>query len=156
MKNNLKITISVVASLLVGLLLGMIINKTFSNEKITKLPNPEVTGGQRGQFGIDKNINEETIDKYLNRSDSVYRDMRMLVDPGNYEAIGGDSHLSGIVKGFEVVPYPYLTEVKGLPDAVGKSYTGKTLFTQKEDGTYKSNYKESNSITHRIINFKIN
>ena len=41
MKNNLKITISVVASLLVGLLLGMIINKTFSNEKITKLPNPE-------------------------------------------------------------------------------------------------------------------
>ena len=43
MKNNLKITISVVASLLVGLLLGMIINKTFSNEKLTKLPNPEVT-----------------------------------------------------------------------------------------------------------------
>ena len=73
MKNNLKIIISVVASLLVGLLLGMIINKTFSNEKLTKLPNPEVTGGERGQFGIDKNINEGTIDKYLNRSDSVYR-----------------------------------------------------------------------------------
>ena len=48
MKNNLKIIISIVASLLVGLLLGMIINKTFSNEKLTKLPNPEVTGGERG------------------------------------------------------------------------------------------------------------
>ena len=69
--------------------------------------------------------------------------MRMLKDPGNYEAIGGDSYLSGFVKGFEVVPYPLITEVKGLPEAVGKSYTGKTLFTQNEDGTYKANYIES-------------
>ncbi len=151
MKNNLKITILIVASLLVGLLLGIVLNKTFSDEKLTKLPTPEVTGGERGQFGIDKNINEETIDKYLNRSDSVYRDMRMLVDPGNYEAIGGDSRLSGTVKGFEVVPYPYLTEVKGLPEAVGKSYTGKTLFTEQEDGTYKANYKESMEILEYLF-----
>ncbi|MBR6641153.1 MAG: hypothetical protein IKL08_03050, partial [Clostridia bacterium] len=27
-----------------------------------KLPKPEITGGERGQLGIDKNINEETID----------------------------------------------------------------------------------------------
>ena len=67
----------------------------------------------------------------------------MLKDPGNYEAIGGDSYLSGYVKGFEVVPYPYLTEVKGLPEEVGKSYTGKTLFKQNEDGTYTPNYEES-------------
>ena len=93
-------------------------------------------------LGIDKNINEETIDKYLNRSDSVYRDMRMLKDPGNYEAIGGDSYLSGFIKGFEVVPYPLLTEVKGLPEAVGDSYKGKTLFKEK-DGKYIANYKES-------------
>ena len=122
--------------------LPVILYFTDSN-RLEKLPLPEVTGGQRGQLGIDKNINEETIDNYLGRSDSVYRDMRMLKDPGNYEAIGGDSYLSGIVKGFEVVPYPYLTEVKGLPSEVGKSYTGKTLFTQNEDGTYKANYKES-------------
>lgn len=38
--------------------------------------------------------------------------MRMLKDPGNYEAIGGDSYISGFVKGFEVVPYPLLTEVR--------------------------------------------
>ena len=110
---------------------------------LKELPKPEVTGGERGMLGIDKNINEETIDEYLFRSDSVYRDMRMLKDPGNYEAIGGDSYLSGFVKGFEVVPYPYLTEVKGLPEVVGKTYTGKTLFTQKDDGTYVANYKES-------------
>ena len=71
------------------------------------------------------------IDNYLNRSDSVYRDMRMLKDPGNYEAIGGDSYLSGFVKGFEVIPYPYLTEVKGLPEAVGDTYTGKTLIYRR-------------------------
>ncbi len=113
----------------------------FSNSKA--LPKPTVTGGERGILGIDKNINEQTIDKYLGRKDAVYRDMRMLVDPGNYAAIGGDSYLSGFIKGFEVVPYPLLTEVKGLPEEVGDSYKGKTLFTQKDDGTYVANYKES-------------
>lgn len=110
------------------------------------LPKPQVTEGIRGeQFGIDKNINEETIDKYLNRSDSVYRDMRMLKDPGNYEAIGGDSYLSGFVKGFEVIPYPLLVNVTGLPSEVGDTYMGKTLFTYV-DGEYISNYEESMDI----------
>ena len=135
-----KLIIAIVC-LLLGFGIGCVI---FNNSnKLSKLPKPEVTGGERGVFGIDENINEENIDKYLGRSDSVYRDMRMLKDPGNYEAIGGDSYLSGFVKGFEVVPYPYLTEVKGLPEEVGNSYTGKTLFTQNEDGTYKANYEES-------------
>ena len=137
MKTKTIITISI--ALLIGLLIGYLIpNKT----ELKKLPKPVITEGQRGQLGIDKNINEETIDEYLFREDSVYRDMRMLKDPGNYEAIGGDSYLSGIIKGFEVIPYPYLTEVKGLPKEVGESYKGKTLFTEK-DGTYKANYKES-------------
>ena len=51
--------------------------------------------------------------------------------------------LSGTIKGFEIIPYPYLTKVKGLPEAVGKTYEGKTLFTENEDGTYSPNYKES-------------
>ena len=140
MKKNL---ILIIIGLLLGCLIGYL---TFNNTKLTKLPLPEVTGGERGMLGIDKNINEETIDKYLGRSDSVYRDMRMLKDPGNYEAIGGDSYLSGFVKGFEVIPYPYLTEVKGLPEAVGNSYQGKTLFTANEDGTYTANYEESLAI----------
>lgn len=109
-----------------------------------ELPKPELSEGIRGeQFGIDKNINEGSIDNYLNRSDSVYRDMRMLKDPGNYEAIGGDSYLSGFVKGFEVVPYPLIVNVNGLPEEVGNTYTGNTLFIQDEDGDYKANYKES-------------
>lgn len=137
MKTKTIITISI--TLLIGIIIGYLIpNKT----KLKTLPKPVITEGQRGQLGIDKNINEETIDEYLFREDSVYRDMRMLKDPGNYEAIGGDSYLSGIIKGFEVIPYPYLTEVKGLPKEVGESYKGKTLFTEK-DGTYKANYKES-------------
>lgn len=129
-----------------GLLIGALFSYAIFNGrsvKLAELPKPEVTGGERGTLGIDKNINEENIDNYLNRSDSVYRDMRMLVDPGNYSAIGGDSYLSGFVKGFEVFPYPLLTEVKGLPEEVGKSYTGKTLFTETEDGKYKANYEEA-------------
>ena len=120
-------------------------------KKGNSLPKPEITGGERGQLGIDKNINEETIDKYLDREDSVYRDMRMLKDPGNYEAIGGDSYLSGYVKGFEVVPYPYLTKVTGLPEAVGDSYTGVTLFSLGEDGKYIANYEESLSILEYLF-----
>ena len=114
-------------------------------ENLAVLPKPEVSEGERGQLGIDKNVNESTIDQYLNRSDSVYRDMRMLKDPGNYAAIGGDAMLSGIVKGFEVVPLPYLVNVTGLPEAVGNTYTGKTLFTEK-DGKYTANYEESLAI----------
>ena len=113
------------------------------SDKLETLPAPEVTSGIRGeQFGIDKNINEETIDNYLNREDTVYRDMRMLEDPGNYEAIGGDSYLSGFVKGFEVVPYPLIVNVTGLPEEVGESYTGDTLYTYEND-KYTANYEES-------------
>ena len=121
----------------------------FTSNK-NELPKPEVTSGLRGEFGIDKNINENTIDDYLGRDDSVYRDMRMLKDPGNYEAIGGDSYLSGFVKGFEVVPYPYLVNVSGLPEEVGDTYTGKTLFTEK-DGEYTANYEESMDILEYLF-----
>lgn len=137
---NKKTILTIIISIIIGFLISILIFK--NNNELIPLPKPEITDGVRSTFGIDKNINEETIDKYLNRSDSVYRDMRMLEDPGNYEAIGGDSHLSGIIEGFEVIPYPYLTEVKGLPEEVGESYKGKTLFTE-ENGTYKANYKES-------------
>lgn len=114
------------------------------------LPAPELSEGQRGELGIDKNINESTIDSYLGRSDAVYRDLRMLEDPGNYEAIGGDSYLSGFVNGFSVVPFPYIVNVSGLPEVVGNTYTGKTLFTE-ENGEYKANYKESMQILEGLF-----
>ena len=115
------------------------------------LPEPELSEGQRGELGIDKNINESTIDMYLGRSDAVYRDLRMLKDPGNYEAIGGDSYLSGFVEGFEVVPFPYIVNVSGLPDEVGDTYTGETLFHQHSDGTYTANYEESMMILEALF-----
>ena len=135
-KNVYKIILPVIMIVLIS---GCAIKKELNN-----LPKPEIESGIRGeQFGIDKNINEETIDNYLERNDSVYRDMRMLKDPGNYEAIGGDSYLSGFVKGFEVVPYPLLVNVVGLPEEVGKTYTGKTLYTIDDTGKYTANYDES-------------
>lgn len=122
----------------------------FPAEKLADLPKPEVSEGERGQLGIDKNINEKNIDDYLGRSDSVYRDMRMLVDPANYEAIGGDSYLSGFVKGFEVVSMPYIIPAEGLPEAVGSSYTGATLFSN-QDGKYQANFVESMDILEALF-----
>ena len=118
---------------------------------LASLPTPELSEGQRGELGIDKNVNESTIDSYLGRSDAVYRDLRMLEDPGNYEAIGGDSKLSGFVRGFEVVPFPYIVNVTGLPEAVGGTYSGPTLFHQHSDGSYTANYQESMDILEGLF-----
>lgn len=120
-------------------------------EKVVELPKPEVSEGVRGELGIDANVNEATLDKYLGREDAVYRDMRMLVDPAEYENIGGDAYLSGFVKGFEVVPLPYLVNVTGLPEAVGSTYKGKTLFTVNDKGEYVANYEESMDVLEYLF-----
>lgn len=148
MKNKLIYVLLTIILLSIGLNIYILVNRKVS--KMTNLPKPELSEGLRGTFGIDKNINEKTIDNYLNRPDTVYRDMRMLKDPGNYEAIGGDSYLSGFIKGFEVVPYPYLVNVTNLPEEVGKTYEGNTLFTLK-DGKYIANYNESLSILEYLF-----
>ena len=156
-KNFFKIIFITIIVLLI--LLGIVFlfkNKNIINHKdievstLKELPKPEITGGTRGELGIDKNINEATIDEYLNREDSVYRDMRMLEDPGNYEAIGGDRFLSGYIEGFEVIPLPYIIPVTGLPNEVGETYTGTTLFYD-DNGTYVANYKESMDIIEKIF-----
>ena len=49
------------------------------------LPDPKAENSFYGeQFGVDANINMETIDKYLELKGVVYRDMRMLKDPIEY------------------------------------------------------------------------
>lgn len=144
-KKQKKVILFLLVLIIVLILISGIIF-IFNYNNNNNLPKPEVSSGVRGEFGIDKNINEKTIDDYLGREDSVYRDMRMLKDPGNYEAIGGDSYLSGFVKGFEVVPYPYIVNVTGLPSEVGNTYEGDTLFTKNDDGTYTENYEESMEI----------
>lgn len=144
----LGISIGAVVLIVGAFLLGRF---AFPNTGLMELPEPELSEGQRGQLGIDKNVNEATIDQYLGRDDAVYRDLRMLKDPGNYEAIDGDSYLSGFVDGFELVPYPYIVNVKGLPPEVGETYTGPTLFRQHSDGSYTANYVESMQILEDLF-----
>lgn len=148
----------IIAALLLVMICVTVVLSIFSIQRPTvtpdhaSLPAPELADGIRGsQFGIDKNINESTIDQYLGRTDSVYRDLRMLKDPGNYEAIGGDSYLSGFVEGFEIVPYPYIVNVSGLPPEVGASYEGATLFTDDGSGNYRPNYQESLQILNDLF-----
>lgn len=155
-KKKKILIISICASVVVilGIILALALVPKKSNNatenNLKELPKPEITGGARGELGIDKNINESIIDEYLNRPDSVYRDMRMLEDPGNYEAIGGDRFLSGYIEGFEVIPLPYIIPVTGLPGEVGDTYTGTTLFYD-DNGTYVANYKESMDIIEKIF-----
>ena len=101
---------------------------------------------ETNMFGVDKNINMETLDQYLGRDDVAYRDVRMLFDPADYAAIGGNADLASTVEGFRIVPYPYLATLSALP--VAGAYDGDTLFTLtwNEDGsiaTATANYEES-------------
>ena len=130
---------------------AFLLGKFVFPNNLVSLPAPELAEGQLGELGIDKNVNEATIDAYLGRSDAVYRDLRMLEDPGNYEAIGGDSKLSGFVRGFEVIPFPYIVNVSGLPEEVGQTYAGETLFYQHSDGSYTPNYEESMEVLEGLF-----
>lgn len=112
--------------------------------KVAALPKAEVDS--ESMFGVDKNITIKNVDEYLGREDTVYRDMRLLYDPADYAAIGGDADLSFSIKGFKVVPYPFIGTLQVLP--VDGAYTGECLYTVEwnDDGTVKSaipNYKES-------------
>ncbi len=148
MKKYIWLIVSGAIVLIIGaFLLG---RYALPNTGLSSLPKPELTSGQRGELGIDKNINESNIDQYLGRSDAVYRDLRMLKDPAEYETIGGDSYLSGFVNGFEVVPLPYIVNVTGLPEAVGETFSGDTLFTNI-NGSYRANYEESMDILEALF-----
>lgn len=116
------------------------------------LPKPRIANNLLGEmFGLDARVNHDTIDKYLFRKDSVYRDMRMLIDPANYEAIGGDRFLSGFVAGFEAVPLPLIVPVNNtLPPEVGESYSGPTLFAV-ENNRYVPLYHESLDIIEYLF-----
>ncbi|MCL2166596.1 MAG: hypothetical protein FWH49_04825 [Clostridiales bacterium] len=105
-------------------------------------------------FGVDLNINMETIDYWLGRDDVVYRDLRMLFDPAVFEDIGGIADLTQTIEGFTIVPYPYIATISPLP--VPGGYNGKTLFTVTwhEDGsiaTVKANYLESMVILEELF-----
>lgn len=115
---------------------------------------PPPAPNQDSPFGIDKNINMETIDEYLHREDVAYRDVRMLFDPADYGAIGGEANLSRTIIGFKIVPYPYIATMQPLP--VSGAYAGNTLYAAQwgEDGTVlkaEPNYKESLMILEELF-----
>ena len=95
------------------------------------LPAPEPD--ETNMFGVDKNININTLDEYLGRDDVVYRDVRMLFDPADYAAIGGNSDLASTVEGFRIVPYPYLESMLVLEDCFPKD---KPIFLMCGGGGY--------------------
>jgi len=116
------------------------------------LPAPEADANS--QFGVDKNINMETIDNYLGRGDVAYRDVRMLFDPADYAAIGGEADLTKTITGFKVVPYPYIATLSQLP--VDNAYNGVCLFdvVWDESGNVASasaNYRESMLIMEELF-----
>lgn len=155
MKKKIFMVILLIGGILIG---GLGSYLMFDNRIERPLPKPELSEGLRGKYGIDKNINEKTIDNYLNRTDTVYRDVRMLVDSATWENKGGDRYLSGYIEGFEVIPSVYLT---GFTDAyieqkssenVSGLYIGRTLFSLNDDGkTYGANYEESMDILEAIF-----
>lgn len=112
---------------------------------------PEGQPDETSEFGVDQNVNMDTIDRYLNLSDAVYRDMRMTVDPYDYAAIGGNSVLTGMIEGFSAVPYPYLAPALNMPKEVGEGYSGPTLFTVDGEGNYSPCYEESMAILESIF-----
>jgi len=88
------------------------------------LPPPQPDGGP---FGVDVNINMNTIDNYLNRPDVAYIDVRMLFDPADFPAIGGISSLTQTLPGFRIVPFPFIANLGPMP--VSGAYQGDSLFT---------------------------
>ncbi len=105
-------------------------------------------------FGVDKNINISTIDNWLGREDVAYRDVRLLFDPADYGAIGGDADLTRTIKGFKVVPYPFIATLSALP--VTGAYSGDCLFavTWGADGTVntaEAKYAESMMILEELF-----
>ena len=116
------------------------------------LPKPESLVDDA--FSIDKNINMNTIDNYLNLPDVVYRDVRMLFDPANFADIGGDADLSSTIEGFKIVPYPYIASLQALP--VSNAYKGNTLFEVKWNGdgkidSLKPLYEESYIVIEELF-----
>jgi hypothetical protein len=89
-------------------------------------PLPAAQPDRDSPFGIDLGVNMTTIDRYLGRPDVAYRDARMLHDPADFSATGGESELTSVLEGFKVVPYPYLGSIRDLP--VPGVYDGPRLY----------------------------
>ncbi len=114
-------------------------------------------------FGVDKNVNIETIDKYLNLDNVVYRDMRLLVDSQGYDGLTATSSgmLTATIEGFRVSPLPYIANLwEGmlpppvLENPITIDYTPLYNIEWENDGTIASitaNYEESNYVLEEVF-----
>lgn len=133
-------------------LLALVLSACGVKSGPSPLPAPQTD--ENSQFGVDKNINMETIDNFLGREDVAYRDVRMLFDPADYAAIGGEADLTRTIEGFKIVPYPYLATLSVLP--VEGAYNGDCLFTVEWSAegdvvSAKENYRESMMILEELF-----
>ena len=134
------------------LLLALLLAACGVQSPAKPLPAPQID--ENSQFGVDQNINMDTIDDYLGREDVAYRDVRMLFDPADYAAIGGEADLSRTIEGFKIVPYPYIATLAQLP--VEGAYNGNCLFTVEWTPTGSvasavANYRESMMILEELF-----
>lgn len=117
-------------------------------------PLPAASPDPESPFGVDLNINIDTIDNFLGRDDVAYRDVRMFIDPADFGSIGGNADLSSTITGFRIVPYPYLGTLTDLP--CGGAYSGEKLYdlVWSADGSLASaepNYTESLTILEELF-----
>lgn len=136
-------------ALLLGMTIVICASFACAQDAFEVLPMPDQN--PESEFGVDVNVNVATIDEYLGLENAVYRDARMTVDPYDYEAIGGNSILTGSVEGFVLAPYPYLAPCLNMPEVLGAGYDGPTLFSIDENGAYTPNYEESMAILEAIF-----
>ena len=117
-------------------------------------PLPPSSPDPDDEFGVDANVNMDTIDAYLGRPDVAYRDMRLIFDPARWEDVGEDPYASRVLPGFKLVPFPYLATMAPIP--VGEYYEGDTLFTctWSDDGELmdvRGNYRESMTVLRDLF-----
>ena len=119
--------------------------------QLDPLPPPEPDGGP---FGVDVNININTIDDFLERSDVKYIDVRMFYDPADFPAIGGIAELTQTLPGYRIVPFPFIGTLSAMP--VDGAYDGDTLFSivwgeGHEIVEVKANFAESELILSELF-----
>jgi hypothetical protein len=114
-------------------------------------------------FGVDKNVNVDTIDDYLNLDNVAYRDMRLLVDSQGYDDLTPTSSgmLTATIEGFRISPLPYIANLwKGMlpPPVLENPIDGDyiPLFTiewgtKGEVLSITSNYEESMYVLEEIF-----
>lgn len=149
-----KITAVFLSIIMVLALAACGASTTSSPDSSSVEPLPAASPDPESQFGVDLNINIETIDNYLGRGDVAYRDVRMLFDPADFGSIGGNADLSSTITGFRIVPYPYLATLTELP--CSGAYSGPKLYdvTWAADGAIASaepNYEESLTILEELF-----